>query len=91
MDSIDKLGTAASQTAMKAAAEYLRKHNLGADVDALCECIRAHMRAALPGALNDAKAALDANMGAVAERTFLASMALAGIEAAKEAGFPKSA
>jgi hypothetical protein len=40
----------------------------------------------LPEALADAKAAIEANMGKVAEATFVMTIRLAGIEAAKEVG-----
>lgn len=85
---IEEVGRIGAETAMRAAAEYLRAHSLQADTRALCECIRSWIKIKLPEALRDAKEALDAGMGQVAETTFRASMALAGIEAAKEAGFP---
>ena len=84
----NKLGQAAADTAMRAAVSYIKHHNLKADVDALLSCVRAHMKALLGEALFDAKAAIDAHMPQVAETTFLATMAKAGIEAAKEAGQP---
>ena len=81
---------AMAEVAMRAAAEYLARHSLTADPVALTECLKAHLKAALPIALADAKRALDARMEAVALQTFEASLALAGIEAAKEAGFPRA-
>lgn len=81
------LAQVASQIVIRAALEYLRARRLQADPESLAECCKSWTKIQLPGALADAKAALDANMGQVAEATFRASMVLAGIEAAKEAGF----
>lgn len=87
--SIDRLGTLASQTAMRAFAEYIRAHKLKVvSYDAASECLRSHIKARLDMALAHAKEALDCGMAAAAEATFKADMAIAGIEAAKEAGFP---
>ena len=86
--SIDSLGTLGAQTAMKAAADYLRRHKLTADVDALLACLRSWAKIQLPIALAEAKQAADCGMDQIAIATFTASMAQAGIEAAKEAGFP---
>jgi len=88
-DFTDALARAAMEIAARGAAEYLRQHKLKADPDALLSTLRSWVKAKLPEALHDAKEALDANMGAAAEQTFKASMVLAGIEAAKEAGFPE--
>lgn len=82
------LGGAAAQIAMKAAAEYLHQHKLTAAPEALEGCLRSWCRIKFPEAMADAKAALDAHMDDIATQTFAATMALAGIEAAKEAGFP---
>jgi len=82
---MDELIKVAADEAMKAAAEYIRKNNLRYEIDAMVACIRSHMQANLKSALHDAKEAFDANMPKVAEATFIASMRLAGIEAAKEA------
>jgi hypothetical protein len=87
---MNPLVEAACQVAMRAAASYLQAHNLRADDSALAACLRSHCKIALPAALHDAKEALDCGMGQAAEATFRASMALAGIEAAKEAGQPMS-
>ncbi len=80
------LVAAASVFAMRGAAEYLRLHKLQAEDVALAVCVRSWIKIKLPGALHDAKQALDCNMGQVAEATFAASMVQAGIEAAMEAG-----
>ena len=69
--SINRLGDLAAKTAMQAAASYSRQQNLTVGVDAVCE------------SLAGAKEALDCGMDHVAEQTFAATMALAGIEAVK--------
>ncbi len=84
-----KFAEAASSAAMHAAAEYLEKHGLEAEPEAVCSCIRAHVKARMGEALHDAREAADAGMTRIATDTFLATMALAGIEAAKEAGVPR--
>lgn len=84
---IDRLGTAAAETAMRAAADYLRpraKLTTDADLDRAASLIRNHAKAAVGPALDDARAAIDCGMVQVAETTFLATMAAAGIAAAKE-------
>lgn len=86
--SIDHLCNLGATTAMKAAADYLHANRLTADVDALLECLRSWVKIKLPSALDDAKKATDCGMDHFAIVTFRASMALAGIEAAREAGFP---
>jgi hypothetical protein len=85
---MDDLGKAAATIAMRAAAEYLSAHGLKADTDDLTACLRSWIKAKLPEALADAKAALDCGMTEIATQTFGVTIALAGIEAAKEAGFP---
>jgi hypothetical protein len=84
-----ELARIASETAMRAAAKYLAQRSLQAEGSVLCECIRAWVRIKLPEAFADAKRALEVGMGEAAQATFLASMAQAGIEAAKEVGEPK--
>src|SRR5262245_39115733 len=82
---IEGLGRAAAETAMRAAAEYVRVHGRTVrDWAAAEETLRRHVRAALPAALADAREALDLGMAAIAQQTFLASMACAGIAAAEE-------
>lgn len=85
---IDGLGTVAANVAMKAAVEYVRVHRLQYDAEALCNCIKSWCKIMLPQALKDAKEAIDCGMTAIAEMTFKATMAKAGIEAAREAGMP---
>lgn len=84
------LAEIATQTAMQAAVEYLRVHNLKANDAALVSCLKAWCKIKLPEALRDAKEAFDCGMHQVGQATFLATMKLAGIEAAKEAGFHES-
>ena len=83
---MDKLIRVAADTAMRAAADYLITKGLRYDLDALVARIRSWIKIKLPEALRDAQQALDANMPQIAAAAFLASMRLAGIEAAKEAG-----
>jgi len=79
----------AATIAARSASRYLERHNLKAESpESLAESLRAMVKFRLPEALRDAKEALDCGMGKVAEATFATTMALAGIEAAKEAGFP---
>ena len=88
---IDALGTLAAQTAMKGAADWFRANVTGISAsdaaDRLVPAIRKHAALALPAAMADAKEALDAGMGAAAEATFLASMKISGITAAKDVAF----
>jgi len=90
MATVDALGDAAVRIASRAAWMYIRQHDLTATTEALSSCLTSWCKIKLPEALRDAKAALDAHMPQAAEATFQATMALAGIEAAREAGFPTS-
>lgn len=87
-DSIDTFARAAADIAMRAAIEYAREHDLEVvalqHAESLCAAIRRHVQAAVGPALADARLALEAGMGWAAEQTFRASIALAGVEAAKE-------
>ena len=76
--------------AAQAAMRYLETHGLTADPDALASCLAAWVRAKLPEALQDAKEALDAGLTEYVKLTYEATIVLAGIEAAKEAGFAAS-
>ena len=70
---------------MRAAAEYLRRHNVTVtDWGKAAQIVREHARGAFSLALADAKEALDCGMAEAAEHTFLASMRLAGFAAARE-------
>ena len=86
---INKLGTIAAETAMQAAAEYIKANGLKVvDYEVACEALRYYTKSRLGQALEDAKQAIDCGMVDAATMTFKASMAMAGIEAAKEFGFP---
>lgn len=52
--------------------------------DAFCDCLKANIKIRMPKALADAKEALEVGMNEIAEQTFAAEIALAGIDAAKE-------
>ena len=86
----DDLARVAVGIAAQSATAYLKTHGLQASTEALANCLSASVRMAFPKALADAREAYEAHMGQVGEATFRASMALAGIEAAKEAGLPVS-
>ncbi len=89
MQSLDAFAQIAADTAMRAAAEYIRVHGLKVlDYDAATACLKTYVKTRLLQALLDAREAFEAGMGAVAQQTFLASMRLAGIEAAKEFAWP---
>jgi hypothetical protein len=88
MKTLDTLVTKGCEVAMRAAAKYIRTHGLKADMDVLIVSLRANAKIRLPKAMADAKEALDCGMAQVAEATFLAEMALAGIDAAKECCSP---
>lgn len=82
---LDRLGEIAADAAMRGAAEWVRRHpDAPLNTEALTLALRAHARDALDDALAHAREALNAGMGAVAELSFLASMRLAGIAAARE-------
>jgi hypothetical protein len=86
----ETLGEQTLHIAAQAALRYLETHNLTADPDALASCLTSWVRAKLPEALRDAKEAVDAGLSEYGELTYKATIALAGIEAAKEAGFAAS-
>ena len=86
----ETLGERTLEIATQAAMCYLETHNLTADLDVVASCLASWVRAKLPEALRDAKEALDAGLTEYAELTYNATIVLAGIEAAKEAGFPAS-
>jgi hypothetical protein len=85
-----EIGSAIADIAMRSAVAYLRNHDLVADNAALAKCLKAHIRMVLPQAIKDAKDALECGMRDAANCTLAASISLAGIEAAKEAGFPSN-
>jgi len=79
------LADVAVKAATQGAVEYIKANNLKVDFANLSESLRTMVMIRLPAALHDAKEALDAGMDQVANQTFLASMVLAGIDAAKKA------
>jgi len=87
---IETLGERTFEIATQAAMRYLETHELTAEPDALASCLSSWVRAKLPEALRDAKEALDAGLTEYAELAYKATIVLAGIEAAKEAGFAAS-
>lgn len=86
---IQALAETVSDIAAHAAITYLKQQNLTATDEALAACLASWIRLKLPEAFADAKQAIDSGMEQYAEMTFRATMALAGIEAAKEAGVPR--
>ena len=72
---------------MKAFALYIRTHGLTvADYDQAMGILGKSIKASLPQALADARAAYECGMKDAAQTTFLLSMTQAGVEAAKEYG-----
>lgn len=84
MTSIDSLGRLASDVAMRAFVDYARRQRKTFDLDVAIATLRRVCRERVHEALADAREALDCGMGAAAEATFVSSMRLAGIDAAKE-------
>ena len=78
------LAAAALGIAWKSAQAWLTKNNKHAEPDALAACVKSWVKISVSEALADARAAIDCGMSEAAVQTFAASMALAGIEAAKE-------
>ena len=89
-NNLDKFIDEAANTAIKGAVDYIKANRPGYDIvanaDPIIEAIRKRLKADLPKALDDAREAIEANMAGYASATFLSSMRLAGIEAAKECG-----
>jgi hypothetical protein len=79
---IMELATKYADTMMRSAISYCNARHLRIEPEHLSQCLRAH-KETITGALADAKEALDAHMDKIAEATFLASAAQAGIAAAK--------
>ena len=77
-----ELATIYAQTMMKSAVVYCEQNAIPINADHLLQCLKAH-KETIRGALRDAKEALDAGMTTIAETTFRASAAQAGIAAAK--------
>ena len=85
----EQLGQEAADIAIRGALRYLQRHGRLdlATANKLEEPLRRCVKAAIPVALADAKAALDCGMVAVARATFAATMLQAGIAAGKEVYF----
>jgi hypothetical protein len=79
----------AFRSAARAAADFLERNQLVADVDTLAQALKRHCKSNMRSAVNDACDAFDCGMTMVGEATFRASMALAGVAAAKEVGQSK--
>jgi len=83
---LEVLATKAAHVMMRGAVQFLRSKGIASesvDLDALVVELRSRSAPALDVALRDAKDALAAGMDRVAEATFVSTMALAGMEAAK--------
>jgi hypothetical protein len=63
---------------------WFAAHPEAREGDGKLECIKANAKIRLPQALAEARQAIEIGMVQVAEKTFAATMALAGIDAAKE-------
>lgn len=85
---IEQLGEGIALIAIRAAKVYLDVHGLTADPGALSACISSWVKIKFPEAARDAMAAFDCGMVEAGKLSFAASIAQAGIEAAKEAGKP---
>ena len=83
MNNANAIADGAISAAVKAARQYMDTHGLIVDNEALVDALRAEVKQALPGALADAREAVVAGMDGCAGVTFMASMALAGIQAVK--------
>lgn len=86
-DTLDRLAAEAVETAARGLSHYIddRGHSTkGVDWEALTACVRRHVKEALPEALDAAKAAFGARMGAYAAPTFRSAMVVAGANAGKE-------
>jgi hypothetical protein len=84
---MNKLGEISAGIVLRACAAYLHTHGLTASPEAMAACCNSWGKIKLAEALKDARDARDCGMDKVATATFCASMAQAGIEAAKECGY----
>lgn len=81
----DQLVRIAADTALRAAADYVRLNKIEVkDYDLATQVLRAEVKLAMDEALDDAAQATKCGMGQVAVATFRASMMAAGIRAAKQ-------
>ncbi len=85
---IDNLPQLAIVVAYRGATEWLEANRHEADEASLIECVKSWCRIKFPVAVKDARQAYEAGHLDAAILTFDASMVQAGIEAAKEAGWP---
>jgi len=88
-NALDRFAATAAKISMTAAADVIRTSDVGklndTDCGLLCDYIRAEVKERINEAFDDARAALDANMGSrIADATFTATMRLAGITAANK-------
>lgn len=84
---IDSFGKWAANTAMYGAVDYIKNNSIeltDAQYDEVTVALRKHLKAAIPSALKDAKAAMGCGMTNVAQQTTEITFTLAGIAAAKE-------
>lgn len=81
----DPLVAAAARLSMTAAVQYCQRNGLDAKsrLDALLANLKVETAKGFREGMADARLALEANMGAVAETTFAASLMNAGVRAAK--------
>lgn len=82
-EAIQMLSRMAMAIATNAAKTFMTKHGLSASNEALATTLQKELAAAIPDALADAREAFNCGMIEVADQTFRASMALAGIKAAQ--------
>lgn len=86
MSGTEFLGQKGADAAMRAAVEWFQTHpETIYDTEALLSCIRANCRIRMPEAFDDMRQAVEAGMYQAGLTTFCATMALAGIDGAKEA------
>ncbi len=84
MKSETNLARTACEIAAQSAVSYIDQNNLKVDTPTLSRVLAAEIKQDIITALDDAKEALDINMGQVAEATFRATMRLTGINAVKK-------
>lgn len=84
---MDELIRIASDTAMRAAADWVRLNGVKVtDYEQATQALRSEIKLAMNDALDEAKKASECGMHQIAVCTFRASMMAAGIRAAKQFG-----
>ena len=84
---MDELVRIAADTAMRAAADYVRLNGIAVtDYEQAIQALRSEVKLAMDEALDEAKKASECGMDQIAVCTFRASMMAAGIRAAKQFG-----